>query len=108
MLTRFLDTTAVDGFATWVADELHRRLPPETVEVDSPKSVARRDELDRRIRERALRFVNEARPNLYQKAKLGTRLQDQLRARGYRDPFVRTFSLEIVKLVAGSSVPVPK
>jgi hypothetical protein len=106
MLSRFLDTTAVDQFAAWVAAELQRRIPPDKVGSASSKAIALRRELDLRIAERAQRLLTESRPNLYQKAQLGARLQDQLQSRGYSGPFVRSFALDVVSLVA--NVPVAK
>ena len=103
MLGSLLDTTAIDGFVDRVANALTRRLPPDQVERHGTRTDARRAQFDRELEDEVRRLVTEARPNLYQKAKLGTRLQRVLQARGYPGAFSRDLAFDVVRRVAASA-----
>lgn len=102
MFGRFFDTTAVDEYADWVVDEVKRTLP--TSFDPGLKNVSGKvDRLDRRLAERTASFTQSAKLNIYQKARLASRVREGMTAFGYPTPFVRTFSMDIVKRVMVAS-----
>jgi len=98
MFGRFFDTTAVYEYADWVVDEVKRTLP--TGFDPALKNVSGKvDRLDRRIGERTTSFTQVSKLNLYQKARLASRVQEGMIAAGYPESFVKTFSMDVVKRV---------
>ncbi len=102
MFGRFFDTTSVDEFADWVVDEVKRTLPPAFD--PTLKNVSGKvDRLDRRISERTTSFTQSSRLNIYQKARLASRIQERMSASGYPKPFIKSFSMDLVKRVMSAS-----
>jgi len=102
MFGRFFETAAVDEYADWVVDEVKRTLPASFD--PNLKNVAQKvDRLDKRIAERTISFAKGAKLNLYQKARLASRVQEGMKAHGYPKPFIETFSITIVKRVMSAS-----
>ncbi len=102
MFGRFFDTTAVDEYADWVVEEVKRTLPAGFD--PGLKNVSGKvDRLDRRLTERTASFTKSARLNIYQKARLASRVREGMLAFGYPQPFVQTFSMDIVKRVMVAS-----
>jgi hypothetical protein len=95
MFARFFDTRPVDAFAAEVARELSRSLPPGSV-----GDARRLQKLDGKLGRMVTQLVRAHRLNFYQKAKLGTRLQDALEQAGYPVEFSKTFSYQLVTRVA--------
>jgi hypothetical protein len=102
MFGRFFDTTAVDEFADWVVDEVKRTLPA-SYDPNLQNVAKKADRLDKRVAERAIAFAQKSKLNLYQKARLASRVQEGMNAHGYPKPFVETFSMTIVKRVMAVS-----
>jgi hypothetical protein len=103
MFGRFFDTTSVDEFADWVVDEVKRTLPP-AFDPNLKNVSGKVDRLDRRIAERTTSFTQSAsRLNIYQKARLASRVQDGMSASGYPKPFIKSFSMDLVKRVINAS-----
>jgi hypothetical protein len=100
MFTRFFDTRVIDSFAAEVAREMRRSLPPTEVQAEGKQAEKRRAQLDDRLRRMLEQLAAANRLNVYQKAKLGSRLQDEMTVAGYPDEFSRTFSFELVKRLA--------
>lgn len=100
MLARFFDTRVVDGFAAEVVREMCKSLPPTEVHAEGKQAEKRRAQFDDRLRRMLERLAAEHRLNVYQKAKLGSRLEDELSAAGYPAEFSHTFSFELVKRLA--------
>src|SRR4051812_15797376 len=100
MLKAFFDTRPVDDFATQISAEVFKALPPGLVQGDSKGALRKREQLDERLRRKIERLVATHSLNFYQKAKLGTALQDKLEQKGYAAAFARSFSSDTVKLVA--------
>lgn len=103
MFARFLDTSSVDAFATWVVGELKRARPPERVDDESKRAIKQREEFESVLRRRAANLVSTTRLNIYQKAKLGTRLQEALESAGYSVSFSRQFAHDVARMVAIAS-----
>ena len=99
MPLRFFDTSKVDAFAADLAAELKRLLPPAAA---APGEKARA-KLDGRIRQRVETFSAKTRLNVYQKAKLGTRLEAALQSAGYPAEFCNAFAYEVVTMLAVAS-----
>jgi hypothetical protein len=102
MFGGYFDTRAVDEYADWVVDEVKRTLPAGFD--PGLKNVSGKvDRLDRRLAERTESFLKTAKLNLYQKARLASRVREGMSAFGYPKPFVQTFSMDIVKRVMVAS-----
>jgi len=102
MFARFFDTAAVDEYADWVVDEVKRTLPAGFD--PGLKNVSGKvDRLDRRLAERTDSFTRNAKLNIYQKARLASRVREGMLAFGYPKPFVQTFSMDIVKRVIAAT-----
>jgi hypothetical protein len=102
MFGRFFDTTSVDEFADWVVEEVKRALPP-AFDPNLKNVSGKVDRLDRRLAERTTSFTQSSKLNLYQKARLASRVQEGMSAIGYPKPFIKSFSMEIVKRVMSAS-----
>jgi len=98
MFGRFFDTTAVDEYADWVVDEVKRTLPAG-FEPGLKNVAGKVDRLDRRLAERTASFTQSSKLNIYQKARLASRVREGMLAFGYPKQFVQTFSMDIVKRV---------
>jgi hypothetical protein len=102
MFGRFFDTSSVDEFADWVVDEVKRTLPP-AFDPTLKNVTGKVDRLDRRIAERTTSFTQASKLNIYQKARLASRVQEGMTAFGYPQPFIKSFSMDIVKRVMSAS-----
>jgi hypothetical protein len=98
MFGRFFDTSAIDAFAREVVRELRTAIPPEGS--GQTGKARRQKELDVRLLRMATLLVRTHRLNVYQKAKLGPRVQAAMHEAGYAREFSQQFSFELVKLVA--------
>jgi hypothetical protein len=102
MFGRFFDTTAVDEYADWIVEEVKRTLPAAFD--PSLKNVSEKvDRLDKRIAQRTGTFTQSSKLNIYQKARLASRVQEGMSAFGYPKPFIKTFSMDIVRRVMVAS-----
>jgi hypothetical protein len=102
MFARFFDTSAVDKYADWVVDEVKRTLPPN-YDPRLKNAAGKADRLDRRLSERTASFAKASKLNLYQKARLASRVQEGMMASGYPQPFVKSFSIDLVKRVIAAT-----
>jgi hypothetical protein len=102
MFGRFFDTTAVDEYADWVVDEVKRTLPA-SFDPGLKNVSGKVDSLDRRLAARTESFTKASKLNLYQKARLASRVREGMSAFGYPKSFVQTFSMDIVKRVMVAS-----
>jgi hypothetical protein len=105
MFGSFFNTAGVDQFADWIVAEVKRSLPPGF----SPgtKNISdRADQLNQSIAKRTGEFVQSApRLNIYKKARLAARVREGMSAHGYPEPFVRSFSYDLIaRLHAASKV----
>ena len=100
MFGKFFDTSAIDAFVQSVVDDLTKLIPPAQMDGASKQVRKRREQADERIRRQAATLATTTPLNVYQKAKLGVRLQEALEAAGYADDFSKPFAYEVVSMVA--------
>lgn len=103
MFGSFFNTSHVDTFAALVVRELVKGLPPQQLDTQSKQAEKTRTRIDDKIRSHAQQLVNNHQLNIYQKAKLGSQLQDGLLAAGYPKTFSKSFTYDVVRLVALAS-----
>jgi len=103
MLKQFFDTSAIDAFAAVVVADLLKTLPPAQCDSASKKAQKGREQAQERIRRSVDGFAVKSRLNVYQKAKLGLRLQDGLEAAGYPSTFAKPFAYDVVSQVAAKA-----
>jgi hypothetical protein len=78
-----------------IVDEVKRALPAG----HSPgtKNISERaDRLDETIGKRTAEFVRTGQLNIYKKARLAARVREGMSAHGYPEPFVKSFSLDLL------------
>lgn len=100
MFGKFFNTTHVDTFATQVVELFIKLAPPALFADTSGKAMKKRDKLDEQVRRQTQQFAREHRLNIYQKARLGSQLQDALETAGYPVEFCKAYSIEVAKLIA--------
>jgi hypothetical protein len=106
MFAKFFDLSQVDSFVAFIAKELQKSLPPQglkTPEKQTDKTIAK---VDDKIRSHARQFAIKHPLNIYQKAKIGPRLQEALQEAGYSEDFSKDFAYDVVRLVAITSTRV--
>jgi hypothetical protein len=107
MLTRFFSTAEVDAFAGVVVGELRRSLPVDDAARQTKAAARAREQTEANVRRRVDAFAACTRLNLYQKAKLGTRLEAALVAAGYPTGFSKAFAYDVVRTLALASAGKP-
>jgi hypothetical protein len=103
MFGSFFKTVDVDQYADWVVAEVKRSLPPGF----SPgtKNIAERaDKLNESIGKQTTEFVRSTKLNIYKKARLAARVREGMTAAGYPEPFVKSFSYDLLKRLQSASV----
>ncbi|MFN3438368.1 MAG: hypothetical protein ACK41V_11785 [Acidovorax sp.] len=103
MFGDFFNTSHVHTFAVLVVRELVKGLPAQQLDAQSKQAEKARTRIDDKIRNHARQLVDSHRLNIYQKAKLGSRLQDGLLEAGYPESFSKSFAYDVVRLVALAS-----
>jgi len=96
MFSSFFNTSAVDEFADAIVADVKRFLPPGFA--PGMKNIDdRAEKLNQRIAQRTGEFRN-ATPslNIYKKAHLAARVRETMTAHGYPEPFVKSFSYELL------------
>ena len=94
MLLGWLDTRAVEDFASKMSREIQQSMPPSD-ETPGKKEAGKRAKKIERIATQAKDFSKSNKLNFYKKAKLANTLKWSLKEAGYSDVFVR----EIVGLI---------
>ncbi len=108
MFGSFFNTAAVDEFADWIVAEVKRALPPGF----SPgtKNIEdRAEKLNQSIAKRTSEFARTtSHLNIYKKARLAARVREGMSAGGYPEPFVKSFSYDLIaRLQRASKEPKP-
>ena len=105
MFGSFFKTADVDQYADWIVAEVKRSLPPGY----SPgtKNIAdRAEKLNVSIAKKTEEFTRTTKLNIYKKARLAARVREGMSAHGYPEPFVKSFSLDLLgRLQAASKQP---
>jgi hypothetical protein len=99
MFKKFFDTTTVATFSDQVVAELMRRLPPAEAERASKGDGKSKDRFETLLEQRVASLAASS-LNVYQKARLGTILQDRLEAAGYPRDFSERLARDMVRRVA--------
>lgn len=95
MFASFFNTTAVDEFADWIVSEVKNALPPGFA--PGAKNIAdRAEKLNQSISKGVLEFTKKTGLNIYKKARLAARVREGMSAHGYPEPFVKSFSLDLL------------
>jgi len=105
MFKNFFDTTQGVLHARQVLRELKRLQPPASLDSEARSAVKQREQFKAFLDRQARSFAGSNRLNVYQKARLGTRLMALLEEEGYPEAFRQQFSRDVVRLVALSSLP---
>ncbi|RZJ16099.1 MAG: hypothetical protein EOO54_17695, partial [Haliea sp.] len=83
MFGNFFRTAHVDAFVVQIVQAFLKAAPPAQMADGSRKAAKKRDQLDEQVRKQAEQFAREYRLNVFQKARLGSQLQDGLEQAGY-------------------------
>lgn len=95
MFGSFFKTAEVDQFADVIVDEVKRALPAGFS--PSTKNIAERaDRLNETLGKRVGDFTRTCKLNIYKKARLAARVREGMSAHGYPEPFVKSFSLDLL------------
>jgi len=98
----FFNTTEVDEYADWIIAEVKRTLPAGFD--PSLKNVGEKvDRLDKRIAQKTDSLVQTTKLNLYKKARLASRVREGMTAHGYPAPFIKTFSMDLIRRIQTAS-----
>jgi hypothetical protein len=98
----------VDEFADSIIAELLERFPPTGIELSTERSAQKAMKNLDRILARIGAFAAERRPNLYQKARFGNRIQWTLKEAGYAPHVVDLVTHELVaKMALAARAPPP-
>ena len=100
MFGNFFNISHVDAFSALVVRELTKGMPPDQLNISSKKAEIARARIDGKIRAHVQQLIHNHHLNIYQKAKLGSRLQDDLREAGFPESFSEAFAYDVVRLVA--------
>jgi hypothetical protein len=103
MLARFFTTAKVDVLAVAMAGALHRSLPVDCALGETKAAARARGQAETRVRKCVDAFAARTRLNVYQKAKLGTRLEAVLVQAGYRAQFSKSFAFDVVRTLASAT-----
>jgi hypothetical protein len=105
MFGSFFKTADVDQYADWIVAEVKRSLPPRPA--PGTKNIAdRAEKLNVSIAKKTVEFTRSTRLNIYKKARLAARVREGMSALGYPEPFVKSFSFDLLaRLQAASKQP---
>ena len=102
MFGSFFKTADVDQFADWIVAEVKRSLPAG--HAPGTKDIAERAEkLNQAISKRTSEFSRTSRLNIYKKAHLAARVREGMSAHGYPEPFVKSFSIDLLTRLQAAS-----
>lgn len=102
MFGNLFNTVQVDEYADWVVSEVKKQLPaghsPNTKDIGQ-----RADKLNERITQRTVEFAKTVKLNLFKKARLTARVRDGMTSHGYPEPFVKSFSMDLLARISRAS-----
>lgn len=106
MVFSWFNTQKVDAFVDAEVAEILRRAPPARLAGDSTDAKKARAQLEKahdQMLRNARDFVQQQRPNLFQKARIANRLKWALREAMYPAEFVNEFTYALAAVVAGAN-----
>jgi len=96
----------VDEFADSIVADLVKRFPPSQVESPGKKAAEKLRKTHDAIFRRIEIFGRTYSLNIYKKARLAARVREGMSALGYPEPFVKSFSFDLLaRLQAASKQP---
>ena len=95
MFASFFDTAQVDQYADWIVSEVKRSLPPG-FDPSTKNTAENAHKMNERIAQRTGEFAKTTSLNVYKKAKLAARVREGMNAHGYPEPFVKSFSYDLL------------
>jgi hypothetical protein len=102
MFGSFFSTADVDQFADTILAEVKRSLPPGYV--PGMKNVEERTEkLNVTLEKKTGEFTRAVKLNIYKKARLAARVREGMTAHGYPEPFVKAFSIDLLRRLQTAS-----
>jgi hypothetical protein len=107
MFGSLFNTAEVDRFADLILAEVKRSLPPGYV--PGIKNIEERTErLNVTLAEKTGEFSRSTRLNIYKKARLAARVREGMSAHGYPEPFIKAFSLDLLRRLQAASKQVSR
>lgn len=100
MFARFFSNVEVDEVADLVVGVLRRSMPAAAVNGTAKASDRAREMSANKVQKCIDEVAVHTHLNIYQKAKLGTRLAAAIQAAGYEAAFSKTFAYEVVRALA--------
>jgi hypothetical protein len=102
MFGNFFSTVEVDRFADWIVAEIKNSLPP--AHDPTAKNIAQRaDRLNKQIDQQTQTFCKSTKLNIYKKARLTQRVREGMSAHGYPEPFIKSFSFDLIRRIQAVS-----
>jgi hypothetical protein len=102
MFGSFFKTAEVDQYADWVVAEVKRSLPPGH-SPGTKKIGERAEKLEASIAKKTAEFTRSTKLNIYKKARLAARVREGMSAVGYPEPFVKSFSFDLLTRLQAAS-----
>lgn len=102
MFGSFFNTADVDQFADSILAEVKRSLPPGHVP-GMTNIEERTEKLNVTLEKKTGEFKRSAKLNIYKKARLAARVREGMSEHGYPEPFVKAFSLDLLRRLQAAS-----
>ncbi len=107
MFGSLFNTAEVDRFADSILAEVKRSLPPG--HVPGIKNIEERTErLNVTLQEKTGEFTRSTKLNIYKKARLAARVREGMSSHGYPEPFIKAFSLDLLRRLQAASKQVSR
>jgi hypothetical protein len=106
MIFSWFNTSTVDAFVDAEVADLVRRVPPTRLESGGTSAKRAEEQLAKShdvLLRNARDFVQRAKPNLYQKARIANRMKWALLEANYPKPFVEEFAYALATVVAAAN-----
>lgn len=102
MIFTWFDTKGVDALAAVMAQDLAKRVPPESIDAPGKKAEAKQSRTHDLVLRQAHDYARQNKLNLYTKARLANRFKWALVEAGYPREFVDTMTYELAAVVAAA------
>ena len=99
-IRKWFDTKDMDEFASSIAAELIKRVPPSSLESGTKKTAGQLKSSHHAIFTRAENFARTHPLNIYQRAKVGNSFRWALREAGYPSDLVEAWTYELVTVIS--------
>ena len=99
-IRNWFDTKEMDEFASSIAAELIKRVPPSSLDSGKKKTAGQLKSSHHAIFTRAENFARTHSLNIYKRARVGNSFRWALREAGYPADLVEAWTYELVTLIA--------